>query len=131
MQRVSCLYQHLCYPREGHIDAVYRIFRYLKKSLGKKPGRMAYNPMYKPTYDNVFEVFGRDLYEWKYFYPNAREIIPRHMPEALVKYVVIKSYADANHTGNVSNRRSHSGIIIYVNNSPIIWYSKKQNTVEA
>ena len=57
--------------------------------------------------------------------------MPRHMPEALGKYVVIKAYVDANHAGNMSNRRSHSGIIIYVNNSPIIWYSKKQNTVEA
>ena len=38
---------------------------------------------------------------------------------------------DANHAGNMANRRSHSRIIIYVNNSPIIWYSKQQNTVEA
>ena len=27
--------------------------------------------------------------------------------------------------------RSHFGIIIYVNNAPIIWYSKRQNTFEA
>ena len=53
------------------------------------------------------------------------------MPEALGKYVVIKAYVDANHAGNIANRRSHSGIIIYVNNAPIIWYSKCQNTVEA
>ena len=52
------------------------------------------------------------------------------MPEALVKYVLIKSYVDANHAGNMANRRLHSGIIIYVNNAPIIWYSKIQNTVE-
>ena len=56
--------------------------------------------------------------------------MPSHMPEALGKYVVIKSYVDSNHAGNISNRRSHSGIIIYVNNAPIIWYSKRQNTVE-
>ena len=31
----------------------------------------------------------------------------------------------------MANRRSHSGIINYVNNAPIIWYSKVQNTVEA
>ena len=29
------------------------------------------------------------------------------------------------------NRKSHSGIVIYVNNAPIIWYSKHQDTVEA
>ena len=57
--------------------------------------------------------------------------MPRNMPEALYKYVVIKAYVGANHSGNMANRRSHSGIIIYVNNSPIIWYSKQQNTVEA
>ena len=58
---VSCLYQHLFPPREGHLDAVYRIFKYLQKNLGKKPGRMAYEPMYEPTDDNVFEVVGRYL----------------------------------------------------------------------
>ena len=57
--------------------------------------------------------------------------MPRHMPEALGKYVVIKDYLDANHAGNMSNRRSYYGIIIYVNTEPIIWYSKLQNRVEA
>ena len=57
--------------------------------------------------------------------------MPRHMPEALSKYVVIKAYVDAKHAGNMANRRSYSGIIIYVNNAPIIWYSKQHNTVEA
>ena len=54
-----------------------------------------------------------------------------HMPEALGEYVVIKSYVYDNHAGNMANSRSHSGIIIYVNNAPIICYSKHHNTVEA
>ena len=91
---------------------------------------MAYNPMYEPTDNNVFEFFGRDLDEWKYFYPDSQEIMPRHMSEALGKYVVIKSYVDANHAGNMANRRSYYGIIIYGNNAPIIWYIKCQNKVE-
>ena len=53
------------------------------------------------------------------------------MSEALGKYVVIKAYVDANNEGKIKNRQSHSVIIIYVNNAPIIWYSKPQNTVEA
>ena len=57
--------------------------------------------------------------------------MPRHILEALGKYVVIKSYMHDNHAGNMENRRSHYGIIIYVNIAPIIWYSKQQNTVEA
>ena len=57
--------------------------------------------------------------------------MPIHMSEALGKYVVIKACVDANHAGNIANRRSHSGIIIYVNNAPIIWYSKRHNTLDA
>ena len=37
---------------------------------------------------------------------------------------------DVNQAGNTLNRRSHTGIIIYVNNVPIIWFGKRQNTVE-
>ena len=79
--------------------------------------------MYEPTDENILEVVGRDLDEWKDFYPDAKEMMPMHMPQALGKYVVIKAYVDVNHAVNMENRRSHSGIIIYVNNSPIIWYS--------
>ena len=53
------------------------------------------------------------------------------MPEAIGESVVIKAYVYAKHAGVMANSRSHSGIIIYVNNSPIIWYIKQQNTVEA
>jgi len=30
----------------------------------------------------------------------------------------------------VKTRRSYTGILIYINQAPIIWYSKRQNTVE-
>ena len=55
---------------------------------------------------------------------------PKHVPEALGKYVFIKAYVDANHAVNMENRRSHYCIIIYVNNAPIIRYSKIQKKVE-
>ena len=52
------------------------------------------------------------------------------MPESLGKYVHIICYVDANHAGNLLNRNSHSGILIYVNNTPVIRYSKRQSMVE-
>ena len=42
----------------------------------------------------------------------------------------MSAFVDANHAGNVVTRRLHTGIIIYVCNAVIIWYSKRQNTVE-
>jgi hypothetical protein len=38
---------------------------------------------------------------------------------------------DSDHAGNVVTRRSHTGILIFVQNAPIIWFSKRQNTVES
>ena len=84
--------------------------------------------MYELTDKHVFEVVRRDLDEWKYFYPNYPEMMTRNTPKALGKYVVIKAYVDSNYVGKMVNRRLHSGVIIYVNNAPIIWYSKEQNT---
>jgi hypothetical protein len=43
----------------------------------------------------------------------------------------MSAFVDANHAGNVITRRSHSGMFIFVQNAPIIWFSKRQNTVEA
>ena len=87
--------------------------------------------MYEPTNQSVFEVVGRYSDKWKYFYPDAQEMMPRHMPDALDKYFEIKGYVYVNHAGKTENRRSHSGIIIYINIAPIIWCSKLQNTVGA
>ena len=43
----------------------------------------------------------------------------------------IRTYLDAYHADNLSTRRSHTGIFIYVNNLLIIWFSKWQNMVES
>ena len=40
-------------------------------------------------------------------------------------------FVDADHTGNKGTRRSQTGVLIFLNNAPIDWYSKKQNTVES
>ena len=40
-------------------------------------------------------------------------------------------FVDANHARNRLTRRSHTGILIYLNTAPIIWYSKAQTTVES
>ena len=53
------------------------------------------------------------------------------MPELQGHSVSISAFVDANHAGNVVTLHSHSGILIFVQNAPVIWYSKQQNTVEA
>jgi hypothetical protein len=44
---------------------------------------------------------------------------------------VVSCFLDADHAGCRVTRLSHTGIIIYVQGAPIMWYSKWQNTVES
>ena len=53
------------------------------------------------------------------------------MPTPRGKHVEITAFVDADHASNRVTRRSHTGIIIMVNMAPIIWYSRRQNTVES
>ena len=63
-------------------------------------------------------------------YPGAKEELPKKMPKALGKEVEISTYVDASFASDIKNRRSVTGIIIFLNNTPIKWYSKRQNTIE-
>jgi len=56
---------------------------------------------------------------------------PHNMPEARVKEVDIIIFVDADHADNRMTRRSHIGIIIFLNMAPINFYSKKQSIIES
>ncbi len=55
-----------------------------------------------------------------------RLICQNHLDNLKI-YVCI---VDANHAGNVVTRRSHSGILLFIQKSPILWLRRQQNTVE-
>ena len=122
---VSLLSQYQASPRLGHLEAAYHIFGYLKKHLDM--GRLAFDP----KAPDINEQHFYNNADWKEFYGDVEEELPPNMPEPRGHSVSISAFVDANHAGNVVTRRSHSGILIFVQNAPIIWYSKRQNTVEA
>ena len=63
-------------------------------------------------------------------YIKAIEPLPHVTPEALGKSMQIICFVNATHAGDLFNSGLHLGILIYINNNPTIWYSKRQNTVE-
>ena len=83
MTEVSCLYQYLCSTCEGHLNAVYKIFRYLQYNISKNPGRIEFDSDCVHTYETVFEGNTRELYDWKDFDPNSAEAHPRKKLEPL------------------------------------------------
>ena len=69
-------------------------------------------------------------HEWRDFYRDAEEAIPRNMPPPRGNSASTHCFVDADLAGNTVTRRSQTGILIFFNRAPIIWYSKRQNTVE-
>lgn len=124
---VAIMSQYLAAPRTGHLEAVYDITKY----LDIRPDRRLMMSATKAENPAEIEgLFNTDA-SWKEFYGEVHEEDPAGMPEPLGNPVKIRTYLDADHAGNVVTRRSHTGIMIFVNNALIVQYSKKQNTVES
>ena len=81
-----------------------------------------------PDFEDMSDFITGD---WSEAYPDVKETIPLDQPQPRGKPVVMSCFEDADHAGDVVNRRSHTGLIVFVNRAPIYWYSKKQNTVES
>jgi len=128
---VSILSHHQALPQKGHLDAMYHLFSYVKymvypKGNTKWKRRLVFDGA--PAAMSLDHIKAGE--DWKEFYPNAAEEIPPDRPKPRGKSVTISCFVDVNHAGNVVTRRSHTGILIYVQNAPIIWFLKRQNMVE-
>ena len=58
------------------------------------------------------------------------EAKPMNAPEPRGMWFTMTAYVDADHTGNIVTRRSRTGFLVFLNNSPIYWMSKKQQSIE-
>jgi hypothetical protein len=120
---VALLSSHLAEPRIGHLEQVLHVFAYLKHHENS-------NLVFDPNYV-TWEEAGFTQHDWSNFYKDATEKLPPNAPKPRGNAVQMNAFVDADHAGNKVTRRSHTGIIIYLNCAPIIWYSKAQNTVES
>ncbi len=110
-------------PRQGHLDRAKRIVGY----LAKMRHAVIRFRVSEPDYSDLpwFE------YDWeKSIYGNVHEDIPTDAPIPLGKYVLLTHYLDANLYHDMLTGRSVSGILHFMNQTPLDWYSKKQGSVE-
>ena len=110
-------------PRVGHLERVKRIYGYLAKmkhaTIRFRTEEPDYSDLEDPEYDWEGSVYG-----------DVKEVIPDDVPEALGKCVVNTTYLDANLYHCMITGRSVTGVLHFLNQTPIDWYSKKQATVE-
>jgi len=114
---------HMMQPREGHLKEVLHIFAYLKHHANAS---MIFDDVCVNWDDESFPK-----HNWTNYYRDAKEEIPPNMPQPRGNPVQINCFVDADHGGNQFTRRSQTGIIIFLNRAPIMWYSKAQNTIES
>ena len=119
----SLLSKHLALPREGHLEQALHVVGYLKSH---KKLRLLFDSGFPKVKEKWFQQ-----YDWHDFYRGATEAIPPNMPAPRGIGVTITTFVDANHAGDKTDRKSQTGVLIFVNKAPIHWYSKKQNTVES
>jgi Reverse transcriptase (RNA-dependent DNA polymerase) len=110
-------------PRKGHLKAMVYLFGYIKMF---PHGRIIVD-----AGEHIIKQAGEDSeHDWTEFYPDAEEDMPPDAPTPKGRPMKITVYADADHAHDVVTRRSVTGILLFIDNMPITWMSKRQKTVE-
>ena len=121
---VAVLSQYQANPRLGHLEGLYLIFHFLWKNPKK---RLVMDPTEPLIDEGTFNINA----DWMEFYGDLVEEDPPGMPEPLGRPVIQSTFVDSDHASNVVTRRSHTGIMSFMNNALIKSFSKRQNTVES
>ena len=105
------------------MKAMLRVFGYLK-----------HYPKFSIRFDTDepdFSSYDRSIYDWFPQYGDASEVLPPDMPTPKGKSVKTGGFFDSDHAGCLQTRQSTTSSIMYVNKTPVQFYSKRQNTVES
>jgi len=110
-------------PRRGHLEQLYHMFAFLRK---KHNSEMVFDPTEPEIDEASFEQ-----QDWKdTVYGECKEEIPSNAPEPRGFGFKMRAFVDSDHAGDSITRRSRTGFIIFLNNAPIYWTSKKQTSIE-
>ena len=102
---ITFLFYYLFLPKHGHLDQVFHTLSFLKSH--------AIINLVLDTFKNNFD--GKlTAYYLEELYGELQEGFPENAPEARGDSVTITQFVDADHAGNMMNRRYHTGILIYL-----------------
>ena len=113
---------HLAKARRGHFNQVLYLLTYLKQHGRSK---LVFDAKVPRVSDGSFTQC-----VWEEFYPGAKIEISPDAPESLGMVVTMGCFAYVNFVDCKATRCSHTGVIIFLNNASIIWFSKRQAIVK-
>mgnify|MGYP001803640081 CR=1 FL=1 len=111
-------------PREGHLDRAKHVFGYLRNTdsaaIRFRTGIPDLGDIDMPEYDWMYSVSGGE----------CKEETSHDLPKPKGITVRIVTFVDANLYHCKITGRAATGILVFVNQTPVDWYSRKQPTVE-
>ena len=111
-------------PHEQHLNRLKRIYGYVIRTNDHRIRYRVEVPKHLASLPN-------ETYDWCYsVYGNVKEGIPADAPEPLGRPVCTVTYVDANLHHCHTTGRALTGILHFVNGTPIDWIAKRQATVE-
>jgi hypothetical protein len=69
--------------------------------------------------------------DWKAMYGEVKEVVPSDDPVPHGKNAYLHLCVDSYLAGEHLKRHSRTGFLMYLNMAPIVWFSKRQPTVES
>jgi len=122
---VMTLSRYNAAPRIGHLDCAKRICGYLRKY---SHGAIQFCTGTPSHAEHTHKI---QQYDWfSTVYGNPTEEISPNLPVPKGKPVHLTTFVDANLMHDLTTGRSATGILHFLNQTPIDWFCKRQNTVE-
>jgi hypothetical protein len=115
---IQALSRYTMAPQEGDFKAMKRVMRYVKKHY---KGRLIIDPKMRDW--SMYSMETAD--NWGEFYPSASEELPHNMPPPKGRNARITVFIDADHAHDQLTRRSVTGILLFINNTPVKWIKKR------
>lgn len=111
-------------PRQGHLQRAQRMVAYLVRM---KSASIRFRTE-APDYSSL--TFPIDDWDRSVYGPFSETPIPDDVPTPLGRPVILSHYVDANLYHDWVSGKSVTGVLHFLNKTPIDWHTKKQATVE-
>lgn len=116
-------------PRKNHLKEAERMFKYLNQYPERwiKIDPAKHETMKEAKLDDPFKV--EDVKSWKRLYKDATEELDPKFPKPIMAKLSTAVYFDSNWAHDKKTRRSVTGIIAFIGNTPVSWSSKRQGAI--
>ena len=123
VMETSALASMMAFPREGRLDAVFHMFAFLKRNHN---GVIVFD-----STEPEIDIYKFSHEDWSANpYGECTEEIPSITPEHRGIAFRLIEFVDSDHAGNMITQRSRTGFLIFLNNAPINWFTKKKGICE-